>query len=140
MTALDADPETKRRALKLPIGVDETAIRTEQPPVIELLEKTGAHFSYSDKVEKPQPVAPNPLANPIGIRLPQTDSRTKLNSLIQRLRERLGIFRQSGKAIRNPKPSLPPAGASIDDSLAATHLHSAIPRSHLEVSPSPEHA
>lgn len=140
MTALDADPETKRRVLKLPIGFDETTIRTQQPRVKELLEKAGAHFSYSDKAEKPQPAAPDPLANPIGIRLPQADSRTKLNSLIQRLRERLGIIRQSGKAIRNPKPSLPPAGASVDDSLAATDLHSAIPKSHLEVSPSPEHA
>lgn len=140
MTALDADPETKRRVLKLPIGIDETTIRTQQPRVKELLEKAGAHFSYSDKAETPQPVAPDPLANPIGIRLPQAESRTKLNSLIQRLRERLGIFRQSGKAIRNPKPSLPPAGASVDDSLATTDLHSAIPKSHLEVSPSPEHA
>nr|WP_286944662.1 MobF family relaxase [Pseudomonas sp. UBA6718] len=61
MTALDADPETKRRVLKLPIGIDETAISTEQPPVKELLEKTGAHFSYSDKAETSQPVAPDPL-------------------------------------------------------------------------------
>lgn len=123
MTALDADPETKRRVLKLPIGIDETAISTEQPPVKELLEKTGAHFSYSDKAETSQPVAPDPLANPIGIRLPQAGSRTKLNSLIQRLRERLGIIRQSGKAICNPKSSLPLADASAGDSPAAPNRH-----------------
>ncbi len=123
MTALDADPETKRRVLKLPIGIDETAISTEQPPVKELLEKTGAHFSYSDKAETFQPVSPDPLANPIGIRLPQAGSRTKLNSLIQRLRERLGIIRQSGKAIRNPKSSLPLADASAGDSPAAPNRH-----------------
>lgn len=124
MTALDADPETKRRVLKLPIGFDETTIRTQQPRVKELLEQAGAHFSYSDKAEKPQPAAPDPLANPIGIRLPLADSRTKLSFLIQHLRERLGVFRQPEKAIRNPKSSLPRAGAPVDDYRTAPNSHS----------------
>lgn len=140
MTALDADPETKKRVLKLPVGLDETAIRTQQPAVKELLEKAGAHFSYSDKTETPQPAAPDPLANPISIPTPQPGSRTKLNLLIERLRVRLGIVRQTGKTIQSSKSSWPLADASVDDSRVVMHRHSATPRSHLAVSPSPEHA
>ncbi|MDT4852999.1 ATP-dependent RecD-like DNA helicase [compost metagenome] len=139
ITALDADPETKRRVLKLPVGIDETAIRTQQPPVKELLEKAGAHFSYSAKTETPQPTVPDPLANPNGIP-PQSGSQTKLNFLIERLRERLGIFRQAGKTIQSSTSSWQPADASVDDSRAVMHRHSATPRSHLAVTPSPEHA
>ncbi|OQR35347.1 hypothetical protein BWR15_15560 [Pseudomonas sp. T] len=138
VTALDADPETKRRVLKLPTEINETAIRTQQPAITELLEKVGAHFSYSDKAEAPQVDELDSLANPIGTPLSQTHLRATLNALIQRLRERLSIIKQSGKAIRNPKPTFPRAGASVDDSHAAPHCHSAITRSHSEVSPPPE--
>lgn len=53
MTALDADPGTKQRALQISVGTSETAIRTQQPVIKELLEKTGIHFSYPGTTSHP---------------------------------------------------------------------------------------
>jgi len=86
MTALDADPGTKQRALHAPISTVETAIRTQQPVIKELLEKAGIRFSYPS-------ASSNPVAQGIS-RIqdwnPQPSTRQKLLLLIKRLQKRLG--------------------------------------------------
>lgn len=102
MTALDADPGTKRRTLETPIRTGDTAIRAQQPKTKELLERSGVHFSYTGVPEILRAAAANALAKQIG-NLPahrlQTRSRATLDLLLQRLREHLSIFKLAGKNI-----------------------------------------
>jgi conjugative relaxase-like TrwC/TraI family protein len=116
MTALDADSETKQRALHAFIGKDETAIRTQQPGTKELLEKAGIHFSYPNETKLLQSSPFTPMTNMPGIRPTfqlQTSSRTRLKLLIQRIRERLISLRQTGGKIQSTRRFSPPQSDSI---------------------------
>lgn len=97
MTALDADPGTRQRTLHASIGTGETAIRTQQPGTKELLEKAGTHFSYPSETGHVQGTAPMTSWLRPTWRI-QTSTRTKLQFLMQRLRERLSIIRLTDNA------------------------------------------
>lgn len=126
MTALDADPETKRRTLQTPIRTDDTTIRAQQPKIKELLEKSGVYFSYTGTPEILRSAAPDALAKQIRSRPAyrlQTRSRAKLDLLLQRLRERLSTFKLAGKTILKSR-FFPEKPESLGEADAQTRLHS----------------
>ncbi|WXL27917.1 MobF family relaxase [Ectopseudomonas mendocina] len=85
MTALDADPGTKKRTLHQVIGAVEKTFRTLQPGTKVLLEKAGIHFSYPGTTSYP---AMEVDYHQPSLKLHST-ARQKLLLLIQRLREHL---------------------------------------------------
>lgn len=95
MTALDADPGAKQRALHATIGTVETAIRTQQPGTKELLEKAGNRFSYLSASNNPVAQISTRIQN----RNPQPSTRQKLLILIERLRARLNRINAPAKTM-----------------------------------------
>jgi len=126
MTALDADPGTKRRMLQTPFRTDDTAIRAQQPTTKELLEKSGVLFSYTEALEILRPAAHDAVAKQIrsqpAYRL-QTRSRAKLDLLLQRLRERLSTIKLAGKTILKSR-FIPEKPESLGEAHAQTMLRS----------------
>jgi len=94
MTALDAAPGTKQRALHVSVSTRETAIRTQQPGTKELLEKAGIHFSYPGTTSRPASQTDSHQPN----RRFHPGARQQLQLLVQRLRASLHTIRVSNKS------------------------------------------